>query len=355
MDDTLSSFAEAEAVVEPLPSLPLEIIHHIIELSLPPIRFETFSERYELLRTFSLLSKSWTSWAQTELGRHVCADTRKGCRALERALKEPGQTTIARRAQSLRLSCVDDRWAPTDLRRLLWNLPGCEEVWLWLRGFSNEASSLALAAPKLKRLYLNVAVLRATPAVPTFSSLAELYITEPFDTNRTLAFLDETSFPVLRSLGLASWRNLAPLRHAPLINEILRRLGPHLKRFLFTLKHQREFRALDLDWSHFTSLRSLTLEIPNAGNLVEVLRRLPAKLVTLRLLESSNTLRRGLLELVRECPEAMSTLQTLTLPWCPKAERTEIERLCAQRGTSVVYRNVDMYGWEEWEDLVFHP
>lgn len=139
------------------------------------------------------------------------------------------------------------------------------------------------------------------------------------------------------------------------MNDILGRLAPRLERFLFTATEHRGCHVLELDWTHFASLRSLTLEIPADGRLLEVLRQVPAQLATLRLLQAPDGGRRGLLDLVREWPTSMSTLQSLTLPWCTRSERTELECRCAQRGTSVVYRNVDLYGWEAWEDLVLYP
>lgn len=146
----------------------------------------------------------------------------------------------------------------------------------------------------------------------------------------------------------------SPSVHSSLISQILARLGPRLERFLFTSNKRSPFHVLDLDWTHLISLHSLTIEIPNAGNLVEVLRRLPSQLVSLRLLDSPNGFRRGLLELAREWPASMSTLRTMTLPWCTKYERTEMDRLCAERGALGRYRNVDLDWWEGWEDLVLY-
>lgn len=88
---------------------------------------------------------------------------------------------------------------------------------------------------------------------------------------------------MLRSLGLASWDRLDHSINALLINEVLQRLGPRLERFLFILKQHLHFHVLGLNWTHFISLYSLTLDILNAGNLIEVLRRVPANFATLRL------------------------------------------------------------------------
>lgn len=63
MVDTLTSSADAEAVVKSKPTLPLEHFHHNIKLSLPPVCFASFPERYRILGNFALVSKGWTSLA----------------------------------------------------------------------------------------------------------------------------------------------------------------------------------------------------------------------------------------------------------------------------------------------------
>ncbi|ORY88207.1 hypothetical protein BCR35DRAFT_324305 [Leucosporidium creatinivorum] len=59
-----------------VPPLPVEIVEHIIKQSLPPLRFDTFKERYELLKTFALVDSRWRVLAQRELGRHLVVDSR---------------------------------------------------------------------------------------------------------------------------------------------------------------------------------------------------------------------------------------------------------------------------------------
>jgi len=50
------------------PSLPAELIHRIIILSLPSIiSFEALPHRYALLLAYTLVDKAWTPWAQLEL------------------------------------------------------------------------------------------------------------------------------------------------------------------------------------------------------------------------------------------------------------------------------------------------
>jgi hypothetical protein len=54
-----------------VPPLPVEITKHIIKQSLPPLQFDTFMERYRILRTFSLVDSRWWDLAQKERGKHV--------------------------------------------------------------------------------------------------------------------------------------------------------------------------------------------------------------------------------------------------------------------------------------------
>ncbi|ORY88098.1 hypothetical protein BCR35DRAFT_31680 [Leucosporidium creatinivorum] len=129
MDDTLSPLVDAGAVPKSTPSLPLELIHYIIKLGLPPVRFDAFRERYELLRTFSLVSKSWTSLAQAELQRHLYINSRATYEALDVAINAPEETTFSRRVLSIRLGPERRSWLREDLHGLLKGLLSCEEVW----------------------------------------------------------------------------------------------------------------------------------------------------------------------------------------------------------------------------------
>jgi len=62
-----------------VPSLPAELIHCIIVLSLPStISFESLPARYALLLSYALVGKAWTPWAQLELYRHVLLEGGNG-------------------------------------------------------------------------------------------------------------------------------------------------------------------------------------------------------------------------------------------------------------------------------------
>jgi hypothetical protein len=77
MDNSFDSEARSSPPSQPveaplqLPSLPTEILQHIIQLSLPRLSFKTFRERYDILLNSCLVNKLWAVLAQRELFRHV--------------------------------------------------------------------------------------------------------------------------------------------------------------------------------------------------------------------------------------------------------------------------------------------
>lgn len=70
-----------------IPSLPTELIENIIRLSLPPIRFSSYRERYNVLVAYSLVSSVWRSLAQEELGKHLVIGSTKGLKLVIQRLK----------------------------------------------------------------------------------------------------------------------------------------------------------------------------------------------------------------------------------------------------------------------------
>lgn len=61
----------APNVKSTLPTLPAELIEHIIRSSLPPLAFPTFRLRYDLLLSYSSVSRIWNEAAQAELYSHI--------------------------------------------------------------------------------------------------------------------------------------------------------------------------------------------------------------------------------------------------------------------------------------------
>ena len=71
----------------PVPSLPVEIIEHVIKLSLPPLLFSTFKKRYSYLKRYSLVDSTWRELAQRELWREVLL-TRSSSSQVKRAISQ---------------------------------------------------------------------------------------------------------------------------------------------------------------------------------------------------------------------------------------------------------------------------
>ncbi|KAK4699196.1 hypothetical protein P7C70_g7068, partial [Phenoliferia sp. Uapishka_3] len=130
--------------LRPLPTLPLELIAHIIELSVPPIQWSTFPLRYELLTRFSLVSHFCRSIAQPRLYSHILLDSNARLVAFVAALALAGRAR-ATQVRSIRLGREDegDRWcfnegltfsveafAEEKIRELLGMVGSCEELWV---------------------------------------------------------------------------------------------------------------------------------------------------------------------------------------------------------------------------------
>lgn len=73
-----------------LPTLPPETISHIIKLSLPVKRFGSFRERYRVLRSYSLVDRTWRELAQARLFRHVWLSEERQARGLLASLELTG-------------------------------------------------------------------------------------------------------------------------------------------------------------------------------------------------------------------------------------------------------------------------
>jgi hypothetical protein len=158
-----------------------------------------------------------------------------------------------------------------------------------------------------KRIHFDILGLQPSPDTTTFPFLTELSISDPGDSASWLAFLANTDLPSLRSLGFYNWyRGLSdPLRS---IADTSTRLGPHLIRFALT---SAPGIAPLFDWSEFTSLHTLLLAVDS--DLSTTLSRLPSRLRHLRLFASEEGME-AVFGMVRQWPEALSTLQTLSIP-----------------------------------------
>lgn len=137
-----ASAAGARASIK---SLPLELIHHIIRLSVSPsITKGNIRGRYIILRRLALVNSSWFRLAQTELNRHVYLGS-KTYDILIDALSAPSKqkeesrrsglqpreswkTALVRRADTLWLKAREMPWPVDQLQRLLEYLPNVSEL-----------------------------------------------------------------------------------------------------------------------------------------------------------------------------------------------------------------------------------
>lgn len=78
---TRPSTAVTDDEAPSLSTVPTEILHRIIQLTLPKLGFTTFRERYEELLRLARVNKLWAALAQRELQRHLLAQTERHCDA----------------------------------------------------------------------------------------------------------------------------------------------------------------------------------------------------------------------------------------------------------------------------------
>lgn len=132
MDDGLATLspnlpATARATFQ---SLPAELVHHIIRLALPPLRFTTFEERYTVLVSCSLVSKEWKA-ARRELWRHICVESWERLNRLRDSMESEEEVQELRRnpgwTESLRGT---DGVLSSEVIELLAAFPRCAELWV---------------------------------------------------------------------------------------------------------------------------------------------------------------------------------------------------------------------------------
>lgn len=127
-----------------LHSLPLELIHHIIQLAVPLLDSRTFFQRYLILRRLALVNAAWSRLAQTELHRHISL-SRAGYNTLANALEQCNirdegaersaaaptkkwKLALVKSASTIWLKAKEDPWEVEELRRIVEHLPNVSEV-----------------------------------------------------------------------------------------------------------------------------------------------------------------------------------------------------------------------------------
>ncbi|KAK4330643.1 Proteophosphoglycan ppg4, partial [Rhodotorula toruloides] len=151
------SLAPAQLAQTPLkpaqmtPTLPLELQLHIFELALPPLIYRRLDERASLLQSLSLVTRSWTAWAQSQLHEHISILHEADSESLVRAMKR----LEVKEAQGYPLKRVALYFdAGPDARAVMRDAPGiigqAFEAWL----ISNERAVQLHRAVGLRRLHI---------------------------------------------------------------------------------------------------------------------------------------------------------------------------------------------------------
>ncbi|ORY66631.1 hypothetical protein BCR35DRAFT_334561 [Leucosporidium creatinivorum] len=184
-----------------VPSLPIEIVEHIIKQSLPPLRSTAFQKRYELLRTFALVDSRWRVVAQRELGKHVLL---KKTRFEKIAVLNGFVPEYLKQATSVWVEAEDGKAAA--LRETAFRiLKECRRVQELAVGWTTTESKFYWAAQDLRSLKGHGIDFLLEATIPSFSRLTYLELVEPLlaSVNGVWSrFLNPTTLPSLRCLKL---------------------------------------------------------------------------------------------------------------------------------------------------------
>ncbi|ORY88181.1 hypothetical protein BCR35DRAFT_330057 [Leucosporidium creatinivorum] len=283
-----------------VPPLPVEIVEHIIKQSLPPLRFETFKERYELLRTYSLVDSRWRVLAQKELGRHLVV-TNEGWERLKEAIHD--SKSFGRQAQSV--------WAtarylfPGEKPKILAlvkevldrsELPHLTLSWTNLNG----DMELFEQGRSLRSCTLHYSDLTFHQTAPTIRHLKSLYLVDPYfydGDGEWLSFLNPTSFPSLCRLQLLRTNRMGSFnehrsdpRNPSGITHSILALAPRLEALAICEAHQPSIaNSLSAqEWPLFSELQHLTLNTigdpEKETSWLQTLEHLPPNLESLTIL-----------------------------------------------------------------------
>ncbi|ORY73831.1 hypothetical protein BCR35DRAFT_306940 [Leucosporidium creatinivorum] len=281
-----------------IPSLPTEILHHIIKLSLPVVSFGTYRERYNLLLAYSLVNSTWRALAKKELYEELFVKNSKEAAA---ALSVEGARETVKRVH---LGPYETRGFDVrleDARLGAWKLPeSVTEV---------RVASLRLELEDLPRLaQLGTLHLHwcdfglddddnpVSPASPpSFAlpaplySLSTLSLVDPFlctDSFPAWAhWLNPTTFPSLSRLSLAFTGSSERVGEDDDFRKALSLLAPQLAAFSLAQGGSELGIEPGFPWSKFTTLSRLAL-FPSYWPATDLLRAalqgIPSSLSALR-------------------------------------------------------------------------
>ncbi|ORY88120.1 hypothetical protein BCR35DRAFT_302039 [Leucosporidium creatinivorum] len=215
------------------PTLPPEIIYHIIEFAAPPPRLRSFRDRYNALRSFSLVDKKWRGIVQKILFRYIQLRTSKPYELLRDVLlaehrRETGAgERLEAATEELRLGEAE-QWTIAQVKILLHFLPSVSRIWMaskaGFRGPSVSVDSLSVL-PHLTHLHLDNSDFTPVGAI-SLPFLSHLSFSDPTSVTNVLAFLNTPSSlispPSPSSSGSASETSSTFSR--------CRKPSPHLRR-----------------------------------------------------------------------------------------------------------------------------
>ncbi|ORY92531.1 hypothetical protein BCR35DRAFT_327657 [Leucosporidium creatinivorum] len=346
------------AVVPSVPTLPVELVRSIIQLSLPLVTFSTFRQRYDDLLRFSLVSSVWRALAEEELLKHVGLTKEETSDALLHTL-----STLQRRRSLTKTLWLDEdpnapgaiAWSATGVSLLMSKLGGVHTLRLFSSRSWVELNSLAKAGPNLEELVLGdlrVAHWRNNGELPRFRQVQRLALASP-DPHVIYKLLRHASYPALRSLSIMLH---SPLERAPFESGV-RHLAPRLTSFALTKTDSIGGGVLsDSTWGCFTQLEHLTLIYDL--DFERILSAIPSSLKQLRVTPPFAerflfyTLQRVLKAFLLN-PPSINKLEKLILPAlepCPwtqfeaiimgerGAAQDQLADLCKARGIKVVER-----------------
>ncbi|ORY69429.1 hypothetical protein BCR35DRAFT_354602 [Leucosporidium creatinivorum] len=271
------------------PSLPAELIHRIIVLSLPStISFEALPDRYALLLAYALVCKAWTPWAQLELYRHVLLEGDEGVARFTASTE--GTTRSLGQVVSLRASGDEVKEELEGLYELLEQCTSLAD--LRLKRFFVSLEMLA-SIPSLTQLHLrNVGLLGTEFASPfVLPHLARLSLIDiwPSPSHGWELLLAPTSLPRLTTVAFAlrDWDLEDDWNSDSALGQALALLGHQLESFRLNDPYHLFSPYLRDVWTSLTRLRCLSIarsgeEAEVDAPLREALNTIPSPLHQLR-------------------------------------------------------------------------
>ncbi|KAI5476691.1 hypothetical protein MNV49_007405 [Pseudohyphozyma bogoriensis] len=296
------------------PNLPLDVQRLILLLALPaPTRYAQMRPRYALLTTFSLVCRDWADIAQPLLWKHLYLPTLAHVRRI--ADVDPEQTSAwLKQSESLRIG-HDAGDGPEEtitikdvemmegightVQRLLADAPNLSHVWLQTL---HSVPFVSLAHPGIRSLCIfdTILAMPSSPIPPAvlFPSLQSLILTDvafratapdhdaAFGRAHSLALEVGHVFPPLEKLCVTSCYTWMPTPGGgPGWMYPIKAAGLDVAELDTLVLDLEESHGPGVEWSHVWDRmgRLKHLSVTNAKDMYPDIRKIPARLSTLRL------------------------------------------------------------------------